>query len=1098
MRNPNFAKAESENDEAEVSDADSGVSTDAAAEKPKIVQAKRKMKTKDGNKAKKIKSDQLTVEQINELKETEDLYHSNLFRMQIDETLKEVKLKNKQKEFIDKWVSTFRKFLQKLPAEDLTGLMKQPNFPLKFKLMEDEKKFQMSYQPPKTIAVYGSHSLGTNIGCKSLVDVYLTMPNEVLKRHDYLSQTVIHKKALYLLHIANKLEAKGTLGGNIKIVNFKNDPLKPVLTIEAEDFNIAINAIPSENFFKLNRFVPQTNNVKFKTGEESVAPTPHYNFEVLFDATIEKTQKVLAKEIGSHENVRNAVKLLKIWLHQRQFDLGFHPFNGFIVSCYVVHLLRIRKVYPTMSCYQIIRLFWNHFGHSKLDQAGISLCQEKNLPSQPTIQDFHRFYDLVLVDSTGFCNILSMLSVDLYKRVRNECLSAIQMLDNKAVNSFHQLFLTDVPFYVQYDQVAAVKLDEKFYQSIVDRHGSAGDKINFHNLAYPHLRKMVLDVLRRGLSDRVSSVVPISQNDSNELIIGLILNPENTFNIVEKGPQSNAPEAEEFRKFWGGKAEIRRFKDGSITESVLWCPATAPMGEKRLICQTIVKYLLKLHFHIINDKINYIAPQFDVTVRNIFNDLNETNEERSLVAIKSFDELSRELRALNDLPLEIVSVLGIDAVFRYADATPPIKNGSVSKSGFINKQLKGRFRAQKVLNGIIQLSPSGKWPDELDAMRRIKGAFYIEIEKKMAAQFPDTTVHVTSDSIEAMKNRILFRLKIVHPKEVALAKEEISASNNLTKLYRTNEHSLRLEFDGTILPKLTSALHGLHHQFPCFGPTVAIAKRWLYSQMIDTFLWPDECTELIVAEMILKNIPTTPALQPQTGFIRFLHQLANFNPETEMVVVNFNDEIAEEQLQVLESKFQKARKNFPPLFIVTSCDFQNYGIWSSRAPLINVLQRVKILAQHSISIIAENFTKLTTSIVNDLFTPSLVGYDLIIHVKQEYVKRHGVVLYNFSTFKPLTYEDKPAPPADINFVESFLNEIREAYDDFALFFYNPIGGSKIAMLWKPSVAESREFSASHLNACKLDKARLRVNTEAILKDIKIIGQGLISSIEMLN
>ena len=69
-------------------------------------------------------------------------------------------------------------------------------------------------------------------------------------------------------------------------------------------------------------------------------------------------------------------------------------------------------------------------------------------------------------------------------------------------------------------------------------------------------------------------------------------------------------------------------------------------------------FFLKQHFHIGVDKVNCIASQFDVVIRNIFNEKLETNEERSLIAIRAFDEMSKELRNLNDLPLEIVSVLG--------------------------------------------------------------------------------------------------------------------------------------------------------------------------------------------------------------------------------------------------------------------------------------------------------------------------------------------------------------------------------------------------------------------------------------------------------
>lgn len=153
-------------------------------------------------------------------------------------------------------------------------------------------------------------------------------------------------------------------------------------------------------------------------------------------------------------------------------------------------------------------------------------------------------------------------------------------------------------------------------------------------------------------------------------------------------------------------------------------------------------------------------------------------------------------------------------------------------------------------------------------MRRIKAAFYVEIGKQMSKQFRSTTTQVMPDCVEILKNKHLFRLKIVHPKEIALAKEIISSSNNLTKLYKTNEDSLQLEFESSLLPKLTSFLHGMHHRYPSFGPTVAIAKRWLYSQLIDSFLWPDECTELIIAEMFLKNIPMEPSSSPQIGFFR--------------------------------------------------------------------------------------------------------------------------------------------------------------------------------------------------------------------------------------
>lgn len=53
-----------------------------------------------------------------------------------------------------------------------------------------------------------------------------------------------------------------------------------------------------------------------------------------------------------------------------------------------------------------------------------------------------------------------------------------------------------------------------------------------------------------------------------------------------------APQALDFRTFWGEKSELRRFQDGSICEAVVWEADT--ICQKRLIPEQIVRHLLKL------------------------------------------------------------------------------------------------------------------------------------------------------------------------------------------------------------------------------------------------------------------------------------------------------------------------------------------------------------------------------------------------------------------------------------------------------------------------------------------------------------------------
>lgn len=51
--------------------------------------------------------EQPTVEELNRLRETENLFHSNLFRLQIEEVIDAVKVKEKYKKLFGDWLTKF-------------------------------------------------------------------------------------------------------------------------------------------------------------------------------------------------------------------------------------------------------------------------------------------------------------------------------------------------------------------------------------------------------------------------------------------------------------------------------------------------------------------------------------------------------------------------------------------------------------------------------------------------------------------------------------------------------------------------------------------------------------------------------------------------------------------------------------------------------------------------------------------------------------------------------------------------------------------------------------------------------------------------------
>lgn len=1045
-----------------------------------------------------------TMDEINRLKETENFYHSNLFRLQVEEMLAEVKVKVKVVNFVEQWLADFRKFLRTVKDSDGERSLKDVHYEgIDYPLEMPEKsdildKESFKYVQQRIVHQIGSTRLGTGYGKPLKVDLLMEIPDKCLHKEDYLNMRYHFKRAHFLCHLAESLgkQTKYPLAAGMRFVPLKGDARKPVLELVPSDEKMAkrvvfvVHAVPMGKFSP-NRFLPDKNNVRpALIGMEATSelvPTPHYNSSILYDLRLLKNQEILDSILQS-DQVRQAIILLKVWIRQRRFDAGYYGFDGSLATFYVAYLLQTRKVYSSMSSYQIIRLFWNQLANSHWDTEGITMEPSANL------QSYRTHHEVVFLDSSGLLNICANLSGDLYRRVKQEAATAIHLLDNHKLNSFIPLFLNKYPPYTQYDHILSIEKPE-LIQSVVDTFGSAEDKLNYFGNTHAHFRKMIYQLLRRGLGPRASFIVPIVIQDSTDLrlTLGIQLNPHDAFTVLDKGPEAiDKAAAEEFCDFWRGKAELRRFKDGSITESVVWGTSSDPIGEKRLICRKITLYLLNAHFDIPETKITYSAQQFEVSVKPDGAELHETVEERSLACIRAFDNLSKIVKTLDDLPLTINTLAGTDAVFRYADPDPP---RPTAKGLLVNGQL--MFLASHVVNATIQLEASGKWPDQLEAIRKLKAAFYLRIAECMrtyAGKSVELVPQAYYDYLDVLYEKFLFRLHIVHQREITIQREYLS-ENKVTKLYRDSDKSVQLEMQATILPKLTGILHGLHQQYFSFGSVAAMAKRWLYSQLIDPFLWPDECTELIVASLYLKQ---DPPLQPQAGFLRFLEHLAGTDWSKELVMLNFNDEIPEEKVEELEKQFIDKRDSFPPLAIVTSCDSEKYGLFARRAPTQEVLNRVMFLAKNVVAMIESNFNAIRNK-VHIFYQPSYKGYDLIIHLDSTIIPATGITsVENYTRGKRelLMEGETKDPAAGFNPVEFYLQELRDGYRKFAVFFHDHCGGDRIAVLWRPDALEEKPFTTSNVNGRILTKAEtLKLNTEALIRDFEIIGKGLVQKIE---
>lgn len=1103
---------------------------------------KRKLE-KDGDAAvprKKVKPDKElykppTVEELNQLRETENLFHSNLFRLQIEEMLQQIRIKDKYKKLFGNWFEQFKECVNRIQETDefqLSDVNPLENLKAKVPIDAESKSTKGFYKflKPSKIYIVGSYGTDSCIGPNITVDIAVEMPSKLFQKHDYQNHRYMRKRAIYLSYVASNIGEDVAVSKKFLDLG---DSYKPILKIVpfgklGKHVTVHLHVGAQAGSFKLNRFLPEKNSVRsgWYFGEDHPAddfsiPTPYYNSSVLHDLTMSENNSKIIKTISEYPALRDGILLLKIWLRQRQLDKGYGSFTGHILTMYVIYLMKIRQINTIMSSYQVIRNVWNSLAQSNWCESGITLCDNDN--GEPSISEYHTKYDCVFIDTSGYHNLAANMNRTTYNWIKSQADLAVKCLDNVHLNSFQILFMTSVPFHREFDHTICFHNTNRIAR-LVKKLSPRETKLDYDCNIWAQAVKLLVSVLQRGLEKRVSQIgvllgeyneweiTETVPKDSRKIYIGLKLNPEFCFSIVNKGPQANLPEAQEFRKFWGKKSELRRFQDGSICEATVWGKGRT-LAQKRTICKKIITYLLTKKFWIARNEYLYISDQMEELLQlkkiKITHFAYGTGEEATLKALNTFNELEKELTSLSDLPLRVTGVQGCSPVFRYTEVFPPLatvyRSGQkITKEGkncllLREKNLGMAPRHVSPIEATIQLSLSGKWPEELEAIRKIKAAFHIQIAEALRKQY-DLKAQGGLNHIDIMKDGFVFRLTVAHQKEIVLLKQQIGDDGVIK--YRDNNESTELEKKLFYLPKLTSALHGLHSQQPSFGPACCLAKRWLSAHLLDDSHISDVVVELLLASIYISPEPYSSVQTPQVAFLRFLELFVKSHWNTDPVIVNFNNEMNREEIIEIESHFNTNRSTLPSLFISTPYDQKN-SLWTRKKPSLVILNRITALARESLKIIEKQICDGTALNHRLIFKPPTKEYDFIINLKP-LLNPKRLQAINLSKDHPEVewhpykhHSEAKIPVVDFNPVQLYLRELRENYGEYVLFFHDSYGGDVIAVLIKPTALEPRDFKVSNVNCRKLNAdGKLVLNVSAMLEDFYIIGKGLVKSIDI--
>uniref|UniRef100_A0A0E0BPH5 Uncharacterized protein n=1 Tax=Oryza glumipatula TaxID=40148 RepID=A0A0E0BPH5_9ORYZ len=248
---------------------------------------------------------------------------------------------------------------------------------------------------------------------------------------------------------------------------------------------------------------------------------------------------------------------------------------------------------------------------------------------------FLKTFDVVICDVSGHVNLASRMTKSAFIELQDEAACALNCLDKCKDGGFEELFMTKVDLGAKFDSCLRINLKGNLKITT--------SSFCLDDLAWRKLEKDVQSLLQQGLTDRTKMIRVLWRSTPSE------------WNIMD---------AIKFRKFWGEKAELRRFKDGTIAESTVW---ESESWEKHTIIKKIADHVLTKHLSLQKEDLIHVVDQLDFCL--LVGGQDPVSSSGAL--FEAFDSLAKKLRLLGDVPLKISTVQPLDPAFRHTSVFPP-------------------------------------------------------------------------------------------------------------------------------------------------------------------------------------------------------------------------------------------------------------------------------------------------------------------------------------------------------------------------------------------------------------------------------------------
>ncbi|PPQ69344.1 hypothetical protein CVT24_001638 [Panaeolus cyanescens] len=1135
-----------------------------------------------------------TGQELRVIKDATDLFKSSSFKLQIDALLPNVRPKASRIASLERFLFTLHGFLKEIshvnpshPLEAARKLLKKGvAVPYSLPLPTEDTNWKVSFAPPTEIALVGSWANKVSVKAKDGhpfgVDLAVEMPNDLFQEKDYLNGRFFHKRAFYLATIAAAIKnPKSKLNVDVSYDSLSGDPRLTKLVLTPNDSKLAsimflnrrlIEFLSANSPIPLHRLSPHHSNIRINTNENaecsttSHSPTPHYNNALL--RTLSPRSYLLAVHALQVEcdAFSDALTLLRIWSNQRGYGEGdracVHGFDGagsFWWSLLAL-LLNGEELKPGVPKSKQRRSVGKGLSSYQLFKAALEFLakhdfsKEKVFVKSPEGQRYsvEEYQIPTFVDSASLVNLVDIIplnSLQLLKYDAAKSLETLNQLDFSG-DPFQTVFMKDNrDLLTRFDIVLKVDLS-----SAKPRKSSAHATLDAGAPANQLLASMN-SVILRGLGDRSRAVAllypsvsgrPLSQahpSSPETVFVGIIHDPTNAFRLVDHGPAAEDTDEvarEEFRDFWGNKAELRRFKDGRIVESVVWEVSTA--DERMHVPSMIIRHLLKRHFNIGDDAVETWQTSFDSVLRlptSISKDIIASGVPTGFkAAMTAFDNVVREIKKLDDkLPLGLLNVSPISDSLRYTSVFSPVPLPSS-----LAPLLPPNARYTPHMEMIIEFEKSSRWPDDLKAIQAIKLAFLEHVGSSLMQAVEGLRANVvTGDGVHdsaIMDQAYLevitpqgwsFAARIWHDREIHLLDQIIGGraatmphivsktKEKKSPLYNEAVEAKEVHIRRYIhAPRHHRAIAALSHHYPAFGGTVRLVKRWLASHWILQSHISDEVIEIICASFFLGGghkitqetdiEQTSKHLVPaskERGFAAVVQFLSDWKWEEGLFVPLYGGAALD------ESAKHTVPKLVPASVWKVSTEFDKEGhMWTHSGPDFVVANRVRALATATWQFM-QGIERGQLN-VKSLFIHPTDDYDFLIKLDPSILPRyhHNVnadleLLTKRGKYANLAHEAQVTVMPGFDPARLFFNDLQRIYADTFKIFYDPLGGDTFGAVWDPSLKEPRPFRVlggfssmpvKKENDKAKDKGLVALNQTAIIAEIERLGKGIIKKI----